>query len=93
MTRKITLCCTCMYGSDCTYRNKSNRNIYYCEEFEITPVETKCSQKVAHEQPVDEKENFDNSYKYKGLCVNCENRKTCMLSRTEGGVWHCEEYQ
>jgi hypothetical protein len=29
---------------------------------------------------------------YKGLCVNCANRETCLLPKSEGGVWHCEEY-
>jgi hypothetical protein len=29
---------------------------------------------------------------YKGLCVNCANRETCLLPKAEGGVWHCEEY-
>lgn len=28
----------------------------------------------------------------KGLCRNCENSKKCMYSKTESGVWHCEEY-
>jgi len=30
---------------------------------------------------------------YKGLCVNCENRETCRLAKSEGGIWHCEEYR
>lgn len=29
---------------------------------------------------------------YKGLCMNCTNRETCLLPKAEGGVWHCEEY-
>lgn len=29
---------------------------------------------------------------YKGLCANCASRATCLLPKTEGGVWHCEEY-
>lgn len=29
---------------------------------------------------------------FKGLCLNCANRHTCLLPRSEGGVWHCEEY-
>jgi hypothetical protein len=29
---------------------------------------------------------------YKGLCVNCANRETCLYPKPEGGVWHCEEY-
>jgi hypothetical protein len=27
-----------------------------------------------------------------GLCANCANRHTCLLPRSEGGVWHCEEF-
>jgi len=30
--------------------------------------------------------------KCKGLCANCANRGSCLLPRSEGGVWHCEEY-
>jgi len=29
----------------------------------------------------------------KGLCINCENRFTCILPKPAGGVWHCEEYR
>ncbi len=28
-----------------------------------------------------------------GLCMNCENRETCPLSKTEGGIWFCNEYE
>ena len=29
---------------------------------------------------------------FKGLCVNCASRHTCLFPKNEGGVWHCEEY-
>ena len=29
----------------------------------------------------------------KGLCGNCDNRRTCTVQRPESGIWHCEEYQ
>ena len=29
---------------------------------------------------------------FRGLCSNCANRQTCLLPKSEGGVWHCEEY-
>jgi hypothetical protein len=29
---------------------------------------------------------------YKGLCVNCAYRETCLLPKSEGGVWHCGEF-
>jgi len=28
-----------------------------------------------------------------GLCVNCEDRETCVYPKPDGGVWHCEEYR
>ena len=28
----------------------------------------------------------------KGLCMDCENRKSCTFPRPASGVWHCEEY-
>ncbi len=28
----------------------------------------------------------------RGLCANCAKRETCLLPKSEGGVWHCEEY-
>ncbi len=32
------------------------------------------------------------SGRMKGLCINCDNRASCLLPIVEGGVWHCEEY-
>ena len=92
MARHLDLCSTCMHASECTYKGKSDRYIYYCEEFEIAPTEAKDSQKVVREQHVEKKEDNDRSFKFKGLCVNCENRKTCNFARVNGGIWHCEEY-
>jgi len=34
----------------------------------------------------------DGNGRSKGLCVNCAYRDTCLLPRSEGGVWHCEKY-
>lgn len=31
--------------------------------------------------------------RFKGLCVNCAYRETCLYPKPEGGVWHCEEYE
>ena len=28
----------------------------------------------------------------KGLCINCDNRASCLFPIVEGGVWRCEEY-
>jgi hypothetical protein len=29
---------------------------------------------------------------YKDLCASCAKRDSCTVSKSEGGVWHCEEY-
>jgi hypothetical protein len=38
------------------------------------------------------RERKNDGEEYKGLCVNCAYRDTCLLPRSEGGVWHCEKY-
>lgn len=35
----------------------------------------------------------DKSASFAGLCVDCQNRNTCIYAKTNGGVWHCEEYR
>lgn len=90
MTQNLDLCSTCRHASDCTYRIKSDRYIYYCEEFEIAPAVPRNVQTVVCDQEKVNQQESDSSLK--GLCVNCENRKTCMNTKQEGGVWHCEEY-
>ncbi len=39
-----------------------------------------------------ERSDTKNASDFKGLCMNCENRKDCLLPKSEGGVWHCGEY-
>ncbi len=87
MTKCQDLCSTCMHVSLCINKCKSDKLIYYCEEFEVAPVDIKELQKDVCEK----QDENDNSFK--GLCINCKNRKTCMLPMPEGGIWHCEEYQ
>ncbi|MHC4505741.1 MAG: hypothetical protein ACYTFI_20745, partial [Planctomycetota bacterium] len=35
----------------------------------------------------------DDFARYRGLCGNCEERRSCTFPKPEGGVWHCEEYR
>ena len=34
----------------------------------------------------------NDSNDYRDLCVSCAKRSCCTISKSEGGVWHCEEY-
>jgi len=40
----------------------------------------------------DPEERGEEAGEYEGLCVNCAKREVCLLPKSEGGVWHCEEY-
>ena len=93
MAQEQNLCSNCLYRDSCTYRSCSKRQIYYCEEFQLPPFEKRELLKSAQKHLVENDACVDNSFEFKGLCVNCENRHHCKQSGLEGGVWHCEEYQ
>lgn len=87
---KNELCTTCNHVDECLVpRSDSRRPVVYCEEFDDyspAPPKENFAKKPLFE-PV--REDFD----FKGLCINCEHRDNCIQARTEGGVWHCEEYE
>lgn len=101
MTKNIELygiCSTCNNQSSCLSFQKSvrlNKPVWYCEEFaNFTPgmkldVDNN-AEKVSYKPQVNTKEVIpDRSI---GLCMNCENRESCMLPFPAGGVVYCEEY-
>jgi len=88
------LCSTCKNILKCTFQRDSQKPVLNCEEFE---VEACPSVKTAGEEksPVTTSVNPENedAGKFMGLCSNCDNRKTCVFPKSQGGIWHCEEYQ
>ena len=90
------LCMTCNNAPDCYYRARRGPALF-CELFDgyALPAERKISVKAP--APADSsaprRAAAEETAKYTGLCVNCENRRTCALPKPAGGVWHCEEYR
>ena len=88
------LCMTCEHAPDCTYRKAANRAVQQCEEFESDLPK---QDKRGHLSLVGSKEKPDvepkEENRFKGLCINCENRETCVFPKPEEGVWRCEEYE
>ena len=84
------LCSTCNRTGTCGTRSTPQRPILFCEEFDaFVPVSTSAGGKtVSPKSP-----GKQDATRYKGLCVNCENRETCTIQKDEGGIWHCEEYR
>jgi hypothetical protein len=81
------LCSTCLHAERCGNHSTPEHPILFCEMFEV-PASPLPVTRAAAREPADRQDAGD----HKGLCMNCENRRTCTLRKPEGGVWHCEEY-
>ncbi|MBF0300899.1 MAG: hypothetical protein HQK51_19480 [Oligoflexia bacterium] len=88
--------------------NGNNLLTMYCEEFCIEgEVENQNAndsiliinkmKKIKNEENFEsnfesKKEEETNSSEFKGLCMNCDNSRSCSKLKCISGVWHCEEY-
>ena len=88
------LCMTCRNNTICPQARDSQHPVLYCEEFDdyIPPEQEDFSVSTSSIEVEKSDEEKKISENYKGLCVNCENRKNCTILKPSGGVWHCEEY-
>lgn len=80
------VCAACKYDPDCIYEALSRGVILQCEQFEM-----ELPRPAVPTASLQARDAMDTNG-YKGLCSNCENRKTCIYPKPEGGVWRCEEY-
>lgn len=90
------ICSTCIHGELCVSKKTRQGPVWFCEEFDDhVPAE---KQEVQEEGFLPARSRVgpgtreNDASLFKGLCINCENRFTCSNSRTQGGIWHCEEY-
>lgn len=93
--RKLGICSVCKDEAKCTYPKKSKRPILQCDEFEPhkSLPEKKRSKSINVKNRSQDKFVSKETASYKGLCINCENRETCTFPKSDGGVWHCDEYR
>jgi len=78
------ICSNCEKLATCSYPSTISET-WFCEEYSVAKPEEQI--RVA-ENPVQEAPD-----RTLGLCMNCEHRATCPLSKTEGGIWFCNEYE
>ena len=75
------LCTSCMHAQTCMYLKKQELPVFHCEEFEIAPVSGQQYKEAPLRSTPSERQT-----RYRGLCLNCENRETCIYAGAEGGV-------
>jgi hypothetical protein len=88
--RSAGLCATCKHDPGCIYEANSNGMVLQCEQFEMDFPEEPARPVVGYRSALPKEEMDTNGYV--GLCASCDNRKTCIYLKPEGGVWRCEEY-
>lgn len=90
------ICSTCNNAPTCMYLKDRRPPVSQCEEFDnysaARPTVTTGSS-TASDPVVTSTDQDKKAVMYKGLCINCENRRDCTLTKHEGGIWHCEEYR
>jgi hypothetical protein len=89
------LCVNCLHIDTCTFPGCPDGGVTDCEEY---ACETGCSQSPTKTETVtggreEKTKQPKGTQDLKGLCVNCEERDHCTLSKSPGGVWHCTEYR
>jgi hypothetical protein len=72
--------------------------VWFCDEFDDRPalgVNPSAKGSEPEEKEVgrlSEEMMDEDKSKYRGLCINCLNRKSCTHAIPEDGIWHCEDY-
>lgn len=77
----------------CVYPREPEKPILECEEFEGFPSAPSSYPTKKAQAGTGAKGRALEKGRFKGLCKDCENRKACTFPKSEGGVWHCEEYR
>ena len=90
------LCMTCSNEPSCFHRARRGPALF-CEMFDdYLPVTMRIAATLASSTadaspaPPCADEDFET---YAGLCMNCDDRRTCGHRKPAGGIWHCEDYK
>lgn len=91
------LCSTCNSVPTCVLFKHGKRSVIYCELFDdyVPPpaiIEINTDVSMTSDTPEGLEPRNTGLINTEGLCLDCENRETCMYRKREGGTWQCEEY-
>ena len=91
------LCSTCNSVPTCVLFKHGKQPVIYCELFDdyVPPpaiIEINTDVSMTSDTPEGLEPRNTGLINTEGLCLDCENRETCMYRKREGGTWQCEEY-
>jgi len=93
-SRRLGLCMTCRHADYCTFPHHDDCPVLQCEEFEVETKEAESANlHIVPDATKTRHSDAGNEERPLGLCANCAHRDTCTFPKSEGGVWHCEEYE
>lgn len=89
------LCMSCNNAPSCFHRARRGPALF-CEMFDdYVPGTLRIGDRVTSpsaDASMAVRAADEDATKYAGLCMNCDQRRTCGYPRPAGGVWHCEDY-
>ena len=100
-SQNTNICQTCIDASECVHYQNSQivcKPIWFCESFDNTSLPVAETEKIYSEARFSQSSKpgisgiADISGRMNGLCINCDNRSSCIFPIRDGGVWYCEEY-
>ena len=98
-SQNTDLCQTCICESECVHYQNCKimcKPIWFCENFDNgTSLQVDENKGVYSEEQLSQSSKLGIEAipgRMKGLCINCDNRASCMMPIRDSGVWHCEEY-
>jgi len=90
--RQVGICSNCAYYGNCSFSTMNNGPVFFCSEYVLQGDDAvKVKTDIRGESGV--QSSNDNNWECLGLCSTCEHAPYCTMSRREGGVWYCEEFQ
>lgn len=91
--RKLGICPGCALNPRCSLRRDKSTAVWFCESFQCAAEEERGVEPIDIDRCASEMAGCRYDSRFKGLCMNCENREKCTYPKPEGGVWHCSEYK
>jgi hypothetical protein len=91
----LGLCMTCNNEPTCFHRARRGPALF-CETFDdYVPATARIDARMPAPSAVaapPARAAVADETTHTGLCMNCEQRRTCGHPKPAGGVWHCEDY-